>query len=175
MAWTTPHTAVLNETLSAATWNAQVRDNFLMTLPAILSNVSDYPVTTAANTLAARYATRGVVLTSQSTASTSYTDLATPGPSVTITTGTRALVMVQTEAVINAVALHAASYEVSGATTVAASDSWAVTDSDAHNMTRTSCHLHEGLTAGSNTFKMKYRVTGGTGTWRYRIIMVMPL
>ncbi len=32
-----------------------------------------------------------------------------------------------------------------------------------------------GLTAGSNTFTAKYRVTGGTGTYLNRTIIVIPL
>jgi hypothetical protein len=32
-----------------------------------------------------------------------------------------------------------------------------------------------GLTPGSNTFTAKYRITGGTGTWRDRDIVVIPL
>jgi len=44
------------------------------------------------------------------------------------------------------------------------------------NFTRASAtSVITGLTPGSNTFTAKYRITGGTGTWRDREIVVVPL
>jgi hypothetical protein len=65
------------------------------------------------------------VLTSQTTTSTSYTDLATVGPAVTVTTGTSAIVLITTQASPSVQGPNACmSCAVSGATTIAASDSF---------------------------------------------------
>jgi len=73
-----------------------------------------------------------------------------------------------------------ASFAVSGATTIAADDKWAIYMSGvtANNSNRWGvARLVTGLTAGSNTFTMKYAagVTGATGTFRKREIVVLPL
>lgn len=178
MAWTTPHTAVLNEQLDASEWNSEIRDNLLETIPALIgsfgSGISEYAVTDGANSLVARQASRGYVSSQQATASTSYTDLSTAGPSVTLTTGTAALVLVQMEGSNSGTSTWHASWAVTGASSISADDSWSVRDRGAPFVQRTAAHLHTGLTAGSNTFKMKYKVLSGTGTYRYRRIAVIP-
>jgi len=116
----------------------------------------------------------------QSTASTTYVDLATV-TSVTVTTGTSAL------CVWHASGLNATgnagifvSVAVSGATTVAASDTIA-------NLVQTpssslgvyfpihSGHIFTGLTAGSNTFTIKFRTGSGTAFFDTRGIQVVAL
>lgn len=97
----------------------------------------------------------------------------------TVTTGTRALVTISAQLqndTLNAVSLL--SYRVSGATTVAASDDWsalarAAVANDATTVTRS--RIHTGLTAGSNTFEVQARVTGGTGTILRIDLTVVPL
>ena len=54
MAWTTPLTAVSNTALTAAQWNASVRDNLLMTAPALATTTGRHFVSTGANTIAER-------------------------------------------------------------------------------------------------------------------------
>lgn len=73
-----------------------------------------------------------------------------------------------------------ASFAVSGASTIAADDSWSIYSSGmtAANANRWSvCRRVTGLTPGSNVFTMKYAagVSGATGTFRRREIIVMPL
>ena len=71
------------------------------------------------------------VLTSQTTTSTSYTDLATVGPAVTVTTGTSAIVLITTQASPSVQGPNACmSCAVSGATTIAASDSFRAVGGD---------------------------------------------
>ena len=116
----------------------------------------------------------------QTTTSTTYVDLATV-TSVTVITGTSAL-CIWHSAAANA-ANNAGVYvsvAVSGATTVAASDTIA-------NYTQTpssslgiyfpihSGHIFTGLTAGSNTFTIKYRTGSGTATFDTRGIQVVAL
>lgn len=187
MAWSPPMTAVSNAVFTAAQFNAHVRDNLLETEPAKATGVDKYFVTTGANAIATREPDTAVVNTMQTTTSTSYTNLSTVGPQVTVTTGTAALVLYSAGmANTSADTQMAVSVAVSGATTVAESDTWAIiTDgvaawgnpnepADQHN--RRGCvKLFTGLTAGSNTFTMKYKVSGGTGRFRYRELIVYPL
>ena len=116
-------------------------------------------------------------------ASTTYANCQTYGPSVTITTGVQALVCwgaLMGNQTANAIAY--ASVEVSGASTVAASDNWALID-DGHSAAsgddnvrrRSNFKLFTGLTAGTNTFTMKYRVNTGTGNFNYRSLAVWAM
>lgn len=118
------------------------------------------------------------VLTSQTTASTSYTALATAGPSVTVATGTRALVVVSFWGSVGTVGSAVMSHAVSGATTIASSDSWsavATSASAGQTVSPIGVAYHAGLTAGSNTFTAQYKVNTGTGTFLYRKLFVIPL
>jgi hypothetical protein len=122
------------------------------------------------------------VTTEQSTSSTSYTDLATSGPAVTVTTGTKALVIV-TSLVQNNLSGYGvrASYAVSGATTIAAADKFATlirsSGENGRQIQRASAaFMVKNLTAGSNTFTMKYNVESGTtGTFSNRQITVIDM
>jgi hypothetical protein len=126
----------------------------------------------------------GYVATGQTTTSTSYVDLATAGPSVTVTTGTLAIVSVtsiQSNSAGNANAnvgncFH--SYAVSGASTIGAADASSARGGQTFAnqiFTRSSVMYLATLTAGSNTFTSKYRVSDGTGTFSERHIAVWAL
>lgn len=119
------------------------------------------------------------VATNQSTASTSYVDLATVGPSVSVVTGTRALVGVMSN-LANATAggVCKATFAVSGASTVAASDVnniSAESSAAADTYRFGSWTLLTGLNAGANVFTMKYRATAGTAFFQDRHIIVVGL
>jgi hypothetical protein len=180
MAWSTPLTAVSNATLTAAQWNASVRDNLLETAPAKATAAGRLFVSTGANAIAERVPTVARVETSQSTSSASFVDLATVGPAVTVTTGTRALVFISA-GMTNSVATGAAAmgYAVSGASTIAATnatDLRADSPGTSEVDRATSVSMLTSLTAGSNVFTAKYRVgSGGTATFDAREIMVIPL
>ena len=117
------------------------------------------------------------VNTSQSTTSITYTDLGTAGPAVTLTTGTKALV------IVDCVSLNTNNQvgsfmgcEVSGASSVSPDNNDAAqTFSGNEFATRTKAIRYSGLTAGSNTFTAKYSVEGNTGTFQRRNIFVMDL
>lgn len=120
------------------------------------------------------------VLTSQTVTSTSYVDLATVGPTVTMRTGTSVLITVGAWLIANAGTSAHMSFAISGATTLAANDDNSLMYSNESTTTnfgsRTSRQvLVTGLTAGVNTFTSKYRVSGGTGTIALRHISVQPL
>ena len=117
------------------------------------------------------------VATSQSTSSVTYTDLATAGPAVTLTTGTKVLVFTNTEVSTAAGRYVFADFAISGATTRAASDDTCIkmgTDADAMQSRNGVANLMT-VTAGSNTFTMKYRVNAGTNSFINRSIVVVAL
>jgi len=117
----------------------------------------------------------------EGTTSTSYTNLATAGPAVTVTTGTKALVIVSANIVnsTNNNSLQAwMSYAVSGATTTSASDTWALAVSGIQSVAyqmKMSLASVATLTAGSNTFTARYRATSGTSEFGNRSITVINL
>jgi len=118
-----------------------------------------------------------VVTTQENTTSTSYTNLTTSGPAVTITTGTKALVIVGASAGFNNGANNFMSFAVSGATTIAAADSFAFcsnTTGGSGNAIGSHASVQT-LTAGSNTFTAKYKVSSGDGYFSNRRIFVMNL
>jgi hypothetical protein len=122
------------------------------------------------------------VVTQQNTTSTSFTDLTTAGPAVTLTTGTKVLVIVTCWLTNGTSQGDAESdFAVSGATTRAANEETSLYfKGDAAN---TSCGLRASsatyltVTAGSNTFTVKYRRQAGVGTatFKNRQITVIDL
>lgn len=120
------------------------------------------------------------VATSQTTASTSFTDLATVGPAVTVTTGTSAIVMLTSDISTNAInGSGGMGVAVSGASTIAAAIAQSlliVSATSGQQIQSTAVYPITGLTAGSNTFTAKY-LTGGatTSTFVDRAIVVIPL
>jgi hypothetical protein len=136
-------------------------------------------VGTGSGASAERIPSTAQVSTVQDTASTAYTDLTTAGPAVTVTTGTRAFVVVSAELWNQTAGFSALmSFAVSGATTRAASDADALrqgSSASAEDLAASRMTLVTGLTAGTNTFTSKYRCNGGTGRFLNRSIIVIPL
>jgi hypothetical protein len=120
------------------------------------------------------------VATLQSTTSTSFTNLTTAGPAVTLTTGTKALVIL-TAQMYNYTDDRGSlmGFEISGATTTAASDARVVqfyNGSANHDAPQMSAVYLMTVTAGSNTFTAKY-LAGGASTAQFmnRSITVIDL
>jgi hypothetical protein len=105
--------------------------------------------------------------TSESTSSTSYTALTT-GQAVTLTTGTKVLVLISCylrKTGDNEGAM--ASYAISGATTRAVSDTWSVNlnvPSAIEARGRFTAASYQTVTAGSNTFTMQFKRQGAGGS-----------
>ena len=121
--------------------------------------------------------------TSGTNTSTSYTATLTSGgtnPSVTLVTGTTALVHL-TSIIYNATttAYSYVSVAVSGATTLAASDANAIQYSPVNTIAAdqqmSRSILLTGLTAGTNTFTIQYKVSAGTGNHSRRTIVVQGI
>jgi hypothetical protein len=184
MAWTTPNTVVSNtQQWTAANWNTFVRDNLNETCVAKATTAGRWFVSTGANAIAEREITDHTVATSQTRTSSTYGDLATTGPTVTVTTGEAAMVFFNCD--VRHSTTSAASYfsvAVSGATAIAASDDWAgqCDGVTAGNANRAGSFKYFGpndnpLTAGSNTFTMKYRTTASTATFVDRHMVVFAM
>lgn len=96
------------------------------------------------------------------TTSTSFTATlsGSPGtnPSVTLVTGTTALVTVSATAAMGTASNASVGFAVSGATTLAASTSNSSATTSVTNMTTTLTQIITGLTAGTNTFTMRYSI-----------------
>lgn len=171
-------TAVANATFTAAQFNQYVRDNLNETGPAKATVGGRILVTTGANSITERGVPDAKVATSEGTASTTYVALATPGPSVTLTTGARAAVFVTTR-MSNGTATGrcAMSYAVSGSSAIAADDTRATIGGTNPTVSRqTAVYLETTLTPGSNTFTAQYKaVTAGTATFQDRHILVIGL
>src|SRR4030095_2231444 len=98
MAWTAPVTAVANLIFTAAQWNTGVRDNLNETAPAKATVAGRIIVSTAANAVAEREIVPELIDTGAETVtSPTYTDLATVGPTVVITTGGMALIWISAQ------------------------------------------------------------------------------
>lgn len=161
MAWTIPRTWTAGEMVDAAVMNAHVRDNFKALVPQ-----------------------HAFVTTSQTTASTTYTDLATVGPAVTIAITTACYVFVGAQISNNTSGSSSVmSYVVrnSGDTTdvIAASDDWS-TNRRGEGVSEfyASGYLSRQGSVGTGTFifRAKYKiVSASTGTFRYRWLMVFPV
>lgn len=179
MSWSAPMTAVAGATFTAAQFNQHVRDNLNMTAPALATTASQIFVSTGANAIAARVPSTAFVGTAQTTTSTSYTDLATTGPSITATTGTIAIAFYAVTMFNTAINSSAStSLTVSGSSSVAASDNWCiqVDGLPAGQSSRSGvAHVFTGLTAGSNTFTLKYKAGSNTASFGNREINIIPL
>jgi hypothetical protein len=177
MAWTTFPTLTDGQVLTGAHLQI-VRDNFAETAPAKATTAGSLFVATGANAVAERVPNVNTVGTSETTTSTTYADLTTVGPSLTMTTGPRAFVFLSCQLTNNTGTIGSfMSVAVSGATTVAATDASALV----HYPTTAGLPIQatrvvvQGLTAGSNTFTAKYRAAANTGTFSQRNLAVIPL
>jgi hypothetical protein len=122
------------------------------------------------------YPSFGNVPNSQTTTSTTFTDLSTAGPTVTVTTGTSALVHLNAKMSCSVSDGVLMGFAVSGASTVAATTTQAVQLVGTNAFTLSATFLITGLTAGSNVFTAKYRISfSGTATFSDRNILVQPL
>jgi hypothetical protein len=180
MAWSAPMTAVANTVFSAAQFNQYVRDNLNETAPAKATSAGSYFVADGVNSIAERTPNLAGILTSETTMSTTMTDLATFGPSITVDTGPYALVLTHCQVENDGFGSAYAGVEVTGASSIAPALNRAINvfNSPDTRVGAGTAVLYAGglvLTPGSNTFTMKYRVSSGTGTFADRRIIVMPL
>jgi hypothetical protein len=113
------------------------------------------------------------VATQQGTSSTAYVDLATVGPSVTVT-GLDALEITVTTNGVNSVATNTSimSFAISGSSTLAASDTRALIILGSAGQRMSMTCLVTGLTPGVMTITAKYRVSASNSNFQDRNLMV---
>jgi hypothetical protein len=180
MAWSTPLTAVANASLTAAQWNASVRDNLLSTAPSLASTAGSIFGVSGTNTIAQRTPASAVQAGGETTTSATYTGTlsggaGTAGPSVTVTSGPKALVCFHLRQSTSSAGTNVwTSVGISGATTLAASDSWALSYDQTGQLFHGMAYVEHSVLGGSNTFQMQYRASGGTATFATRRINVVP-
>lgn len=115
------------------------------------------------------------------TTSTSFSQTlgGSPGtnPAVTITTGTSVLIAVSAQITITVANYGFVGVDVSGATTIAASDVKAAGHGGVAGLESVDARMFflSGLTPGSNTFTLTYKVNAGTGTFLNRSLFVRAL
>lgn len=171
-------TAIANSVFTAAQFNTFVRDNLNETAPAKSTTTSSHFVGNGVNSIVERVSGVDGVAAAETTLSTSYTDLATVGPTVTQTTGTIAFVFIRCgmeNSGANAGSFM--SFEVSGASTIAAADTQSINIAGLTAASRFrlgTAYMLNNLTGGVNTFTAKYKVSANTGTFTQRQLSVMP-
>jgi hypothetical protein len=173
--WSIPMTAVAGSTFTAAQFNQYVRDNLNETAPAKASAANQWIVSAGSNAIVARTISSALIAASESTTSNTFTDLTTPGPAVTATTGNTALVTISSSVANSSTGFGLIAVAVSGATTLAASDTNSIGLYPGSGARVAGILFLTGLTAGSNTFTLKYRQATGTTTFLDRRIGVLPL
>lgn len=177
MAWTVPITFTANSTLAASDLSDMLYDCMNETMPAKATTPGSYFVSTGVNQIAQRQAAQATVFTSETRTTASFGDLATVGPSVTVNTGTRAVIVITCQLANNTVGQYArVSYQVSGATSISPSFLHALAWQNAGSTQYMACSYvtWQTLNSGFNTFTMKYYASGGTATFLRRRILVLP-
>lgn len=191
MAWTYPMTFTANTVLTAAQLNTHLRDNLMETEAARAQVLGDFFAVDGYNRIGRRRMGWSTISVPESTTSTEYTDLNTVGPSVTVTTGTRAIVFMSC-VMTNATANKRCRMSW-GITSAANAGDEGAEGTSRDPLDKTSL-MSDGLSAGaesrksnfdmiesilvpgSNTFTAKYRVSeASTGTYNNRFLAVLPL
>ena len=180
MTWATPPTFTDGAVLTGAQLNV-LRDDLNETAPAKATTSGGLFVATGTNQIAQRVPATNFVTTVDTTASTVYVASlvsASTGPTVSVTTGTQAMVIMTCAMFNNTInGRGLMGCNVTGATTILASDDKALQlqSSTTGAVYQASIVYYEtALTAGSNTFTAVYKVTSGTGTFDDRRITVFP-
>jgi hypothetical protein len=172
-------TAVAGTAFTAAQFNTYVRDNLNTTAPAVATTAGRIIVTTGLNSVTERNPDVGFLATSQGTATTTYTDLATVGPTITVTCGVKAMVIIG-GGISNSTAGSGGriGVDLSGANTSAASDtnSFLIESGNASDAFKgTWVTIFSPISVGSTQFRLKYRCVGAaTATFNDRLVAVVP-
>lgn len=173
-----PFTAIAGTPFTAAQYNSNIRDNLVETETSRAQTATGYCVTTGMNQLAERIPLSSLVTTTDTTTSAgTYVDLDnTPGPSVTVVTGTSAFVSIYGSLQNSSSTAAWIGFGVTGATELDPADSYAIEMQISTPGERVGAtFFRSDLNPGSNTFTCKYRVsTSGTGTFAARRIAVFP-
>jgi hypothetical protein len=180
MAWTAPLTAVTGNEFTAQQYNLYVRDNFMMLAPQLVTAEGQYVVSTGQNETDVREAKQAIVTASETRTSTSYGDLSTVGPDVRVKHGKTILVFIAATMQNNTNNFQCRMSVASsvGTASVTAEDKWCVKMDGVplgQDCRYSAARLIGDLDPGTTTFRAKYRVGGGTGTFADRSMAIVPL
>lgn len=180
MAWVTPPVAVAGQPLTAAMLNMFIRNNMNETEVARAADGSTgLPTVRCRNGVSMREPYHHLVMAQESSPSGSFGDLRTLGPRVQALTETSAIVITTAQIEVSAASIGVAGYEISGATSIAASPSMKNLSlkpvSPAWRTRGSSAYLETGLTPGMNVFTMKYCIAAGNCIVSRRYLLVIPL
>ena len=176
MAWSAFPTLVDGQVWTGA-HTQLVQANFNETAPAKATTAGSHFAGTGANSIAERILQAAVVLTTETTTSTSYTNLTTTGGQVTATTGAKALIAYHCRQQTSIANTNVwTSVTVGAPSSIAASDNWALSmDLTGSQFYHGVTYIEPNLTPGTQTFTMQYRVSStNTGTFSTRRINVVP-
>lgn len=176
MVWTAPMTAVAFDIFKASDFNTYVRDNLMETASGLPDSPNgSFYVTTGENSISASGVSLNTVTTSQDTASTSYTDLATVGPTVTLTVNNSVLISLGSRMTnSSSTGQCAMSVEWSNdGVTVPANDTYSLLYTGTAPFKYSNSFLLP-ITPGRYTFTAKYRATSGTATFENRSMLIFP-
>lgn len=195
MAWTAPRTWGATEVVTAALLNEQIRDNlnetmcakartrggFFTTMHALDAegDPDDESVTHIVERKCASH--RIATAESLSTPVSTFVDLATVGPTVTVETGQQALIFMSCTMMNNTTSRQSVmSWGITGATVretyfdpISLIQDGAKQVGAPWNFSQAD-HMR-GLVPGLNTFTCKYRIGGGEATFKNRFLAVFPL
>ena len=178
MAWSTPPTWTAGQTIPASNLNI-IRDDLLETAPAKATAANRHFSTLGGNSIVEREIKQDFISTGGTVTSTSFANPATggTGPTVTITTGTLAIVNVQAQMSNTTDGPSTRmSYGITGATTSpAVSERGTMLQSGASKDARFGTWELQVLTAGSNVFQAKYLVSSTPGAINDRTLIVWAL
>jgi hypothetical protein len=174
MVWTVPTTAVIGSVFPSAVYNQTIRDNLLQTMPAKTTALGSFFATIGTNQIAERLAQSDYIGGMSNTSSTTYTDLASGvGPVVSCQTGTVAAVFLFNNSYTTGTGSWM-SFDISGATTQAASDNFALQLQLSAGQHCGACFLIDNLTPGLNTFTAKFRTSSLISQFSSRRLAVWP-
>jgi hypothetical protein len=170
-------TFAANTALTAAQLNTFVRDNLNETAAARATATSQWFVSTAANSIAARTITGAIDTLGVSFTTTSYTETST-NASVTLTTGPQAIVGVFAQLDRNTTGtIVSVNFAVTGATSISPQELSEGTSgvTAIGGPERLGTITWVDLNPGSNTFSMKYKIDSGTGIVSKSALLVMAV
>jgi hypothetical protein len=181
MVWSAIPSFTSGNILTAAQMNI-LGANLGETAAALASTAMQYPVATGANSLAMRIAQRNSILNAETTTSTSYADLATPGPTLSsVVTGGQCFVFLQAKVGHNTALGNAyMGFVVSGASSIAPDFEYSLAHAPASGTGFVQASMAllmqgaDGWTAGTNSVQAKYTTNTGTATFDKRRITTMP-
>ncbi len=184
MVWNPPKLFSDHAILTAAELNTYVRDNFLELAPAKATTENGYFISNGINSIVERVPKSDFIITAEDefgggTGTLEFIDLATPGPTVTLETGSKVLVILSAQVKAEGVGRGWMSFRITGATdrpyTTDDNDQALIQgQSDGGPMQYSKFIFVENLIPGSNTFTAQYRYSDVEPSWNSRRITVIP-